>query len=41
MCDAKHVFEVALYQESDLINEKHYTDTAGFVDHMFGLLTCS
>lgn len=26
-----------LYHESDLLIEEHYTDTAGFTDHVFGL----
>jgi TnpA family transposase len=27
-----------LYHESDLRIEEHYTDTAGFTDHVFGLM---
>lgn len=26
-----------LYHESDLLIDEHYTDTAGFTDHVFGL----
>ncbi|WP_279611797.1 Tn3 family transposase [Burkholderia sp. BCC0044] len=40
MRDARHVLEGPIYQESDLINEEHYTDTTGFIDHVFGLFLC-
>ena len=32
-----HVLDGLLYHESDLRIEEHYTDTAGFTDHVFGL----
>lgn len=35
--DATHVLDGLLYHESDLRIEEHYTDTAGFTDHVFGL----
>ena len=35
--DATHVLDGLLYHESDLRIEEHYTDTAGFTDHLFGL----
>lgn len=35
--DATHVLDGLLYHESDLQIEEHYTDTAGFTDHVFGL----
>jgi hypothetical protein len=35
--DATHVFDGLLYHESDLRIEEHYTDTAGFTDHVFVL----
>ncbi|MCY4757279.1 Tn3 family transposase [Pelomonas aquatica] len=35
--DATHVLDGLLYHESDLRIEEHYTDTAGFTDHIFGL----
>ncbi|WP_233874710.1 Tn3 family transposase [Paraburkholderia adhaesiva] len=35
--DATHVLDGLLYHESDLLIEEHYTDTAGFTDHVFGL----
>jgi TnpA family transposase len=33
--DATHVLDGLLYHESDLRIEEHYTDTAGFTDHVF------
>lgn len=33
--DATHVLDGPLYHESDLKIEEHYTDTAGFTDHVF------
>jgi TnpA family transposase len=35
--DATYVLDGLLYHESDLRIEEHYTDTAGFTDHVFGL----
>ena len=35
--DATHVLDGLLYHESELMIEEHYTDTAGFTDHVFGL----
>ena len=35
--DATFVLDGLLYHESDLKIEEHYTDTAGFTDHVFGL----
>jgi TnpA family transposase len=35
--DATHVLDGLLYHESELQIEEHYTDTAGFTDHVFGL----
>jgi TnpA family transposase len=35
--DATHVLDGLLYHESDLRIEEHYTDTAGFADHVFAL----
>jgi TnpA family transposase len=35
--DATHVLDRLLYHESDLQIEEHYTDTAGFTDHVFAL----
>jgi len=35
--DATHVLDGLLYQESELRIEEHYTDTAGFTDHVFAL----
>jgi TnpA family transposase len=35
--DATHVLDGLLYHESDLRIQEHYTDTAGFTDHVFGL----
>jgi TnpA family transposase len=36
--DATYVLDGLLYHESDLRIEEHYTDTAGFTDHVFALL---
>jgi TnpA family transposase len=36
--DATHVLDGLLYHESDVRIEEHYTDTAGFTDHVFGLM---
>jgi TnpA family transposase len=36
--DATHVLDGLLYHESDIRIEEHYTDTAGFTDHVFGLM---
>ena len=33
--DATHVLDGLLYHESELRIEEHYTDTAGFTDHVF------
>jgi len=35
--DATYVLDGLLYHESDLRIEEHYTDTAGFTDHVFAL----
>ena len=35
--DATHVLDGLLYHESGLKGEEHYTDTAGFTDHVFAL----
>lgn len=35
--DATHVLDGLLYHESDIKIKEHYTDTAGFTDHVFGL----
>ncbi|RZF24084.1 Tn3 family transposase [Paraburkholderia sp. UYCP14C] len=35
--DATHVLDGLLYHESELRIEEHYTDTAGFTDHVFAL----
>jgi TnpA family transposase len=37
MRDATHVLDGLLFHESDLRIEEHYTDTAGFTDHVFAL----
>ena len=37
MRDATYVLDGLLYHEADLRIEEHYTDTAGFTDHVFGL----
>ena len=34
---ATHVLDGLLYHESELRIEEHYTDTAGFADHVFAL----
>ncbi|MCW9529327.1 Tn3 family transposase [Klebsiella grimontii] len=36
--DSTHVLDGLLYHESDLEIREHYTDTAGFTDHVFGLM---
>lgn len=36
--DATYVLYGLLYHESDLRIEEHYTDTAGFTDHVFALM---
>jgi TnpA family transposase len=36
--NATHVLDGLLYHESDLRIEEHYTDTAGFTDHVFALM---
>ncbi len=36
--DATYVLDGLLHHESDLCIEEHYTDTAGFTDHVFGLM---
>jgi TnpA family transposase len=39
--DSTYVLDGLLYHESDLRIEEHYTDTAGFTDHVFALThTC-
>ena len=35
--DATHVLDGMLHHESDLKIEEHYTDTAGFTDHVFAM----
>ena len=35
--DATHVLDGLLYHESDLKIDEHYTDTAGFTDHVFAM----
>lgn len=35
--DATHVLDGLLYHETELQIEEHYTDTAGFTDHVFAL----
>ena len=35
--DATHVLDGLLYHESDLRIREHYTDTAGFTNHVFAL----
>jgi TnpA family transposase len=35
--DATHVLDGLLYHESDLRIEEHYSDTAGFTEHVFAL----
>lgn len=36
--DSTYVLDGMLYHESDLRIEEHYTDTAGFTDHVFALM---
>lgn len=36
--DSTYVLDDLLYHESDLRIEEHYTDTAGFTDHVFALM---
>ena len=36
--DSTYVLDGLLYHESDLNIEEHYTDTAGFTDHVFALM---
>jgi TnpA family transposase len=36
--DATYVLDGLLYHESDLRIKEHYTDTAGFTDHVFALM---
>jgi TnpA family transposase len=36
--DSTYVLDGLLYHESDLCIEEHYTDTAGFTDHVFALM---
>jgi TnpA family transposase len=36
--DATHVLDGLLYHDSELRIEEHYTDTAGFTDHVFALM---
>ena len=36
--DSTYVLDGLLFHESDLRIEEHYTDTAGFTDHVFGLM---
>ena len=36
--DATYVLDGLLHHESDLCVEEYYTDTAGFTDHVFGLM---
>lgn len=36
--ESTYVLDGLLYHESDLKIEEHYTDTAGFTDHVFGLM---
>ncbi|XMA23507.1 Tn3 family transposase (plasmid) [Bacillus bombysepticus] len=35
--EAPHIIDGLLYHETDLKIEEHYTDAAGFVDHVFGM----
>ena len=37
--DATYVLDGLLCHESDLLIEEHYTDTAGFTDHVFALMS--
>ena len=36
--DSTYVLDGLLYHESDLRIEEHYTDTAGYTDHVFALM---
>jgi len=36
--DATYVLDGLLYHEADLLIKEHYTDTAGFTDHVFALM---
>jgi TnpA family transposase len=36
--DSTYVLDGLLHHESDLRIEEHYTDTAGFTDHVFGMM---
>ena len=36
--DSTYVLDGLLYHESDLRIEEHYTDTAGFTDHVFAMM---
>jgi len=36
--DSTYILDGLLYHESDLRIEEHYTDTAGFTDHVFALM---
>ena len=36
--DSTYVLDGLLYHESDLRIQEHYTDTAGFTDHVFALM---
>ena len=38
--DSTYVLDGLLYHESDLRIDEHYTDTVGFTDHVFALMTC-
>ncbi len=38
MRDSTYVLDGLLYHESDLRIEEHYTDTAGFTDHVFAMM---
>ena len=38
MRDATYVLDGLLYHESDLRIAEHYTDTAGFTDHLFAVM---
>ena len=38
MRDSTYVLDGLLHHESDLRIEEHYTDTAGFTDHVFALM---
>ena len=36
--DATHVLDGLLYHDSELRIKEHYTDTAGFIHHVFALM---